>query len=422
MGLQTTQSVGLVDSLAALDALLDVVTIDQQTFAKFTQEEVNRIFSAASMAANQARLKLAKMAVEEGGMGILEDKTIKNHFSSEYVHNTYRDMKTCGIVEKDEAGGFAKSAEPIGVLAGIVPCTNPTSTTIFKSLLALKTRNCIVFSPHPRTSKCTIEAARIVRDAAIANGAPPNCIGWIDVPTVELCNELMRHEKVVMIVATGAGGLVKAAYSSGKPALGGGAGNTPVIIDETADIPLAVNSVLLSKTFDNGMICASEQAVIAVESVAKEVKEEFVKRGAYFLTPEEKQIVGDFILTERGALNPAAVGQPAYKLAELCGVKGSPIGCRLLIGELNEVGPSEKLSHEKLCPCLGFFTVSDFDEALKRGLEMVQYGGMGHTSVLYTDLNGPLKNDRVTRFQKTMPTGIVDLLNVGFHQSISINF
>lgn len=314
-------------------------------------------------------------------------------------------MKTCGIVERDEAGGSARFAEPIGVLAGIVPCTNPTSTTVFKALLALKTRNCIVFSPHPRTTKCTIEAARIVRDAAVECGAPANCIAWIDIPTIQLCNELMTHPKVVMIVATGASALVKAAFSCGKPAFGGGAGNTPVIIDETADIPMAVNSVLLSKTFDNGMICASEQAIIAVESVAEQVRDEFRKRGAYFLSTEEKELVGNFILTEKGALNPAAVGQSAYRLAELAGIEHPPVGCRLLLGELNEVGPAEKLSHEKLCPCLGFFTCPDFDHALQRGLELVEYGGMGHTSVLYTDLSGSEKDARIAKFQSTMPTG-----------------
>lgn len=395
----------MVDSAEMLDKLLEAVSIDQESFSKFTQEQVDLIFTKCSMAANQARVKLAKMAVDEGGMGVLEDKTIKNHFAAEFVHNTYKNAKTCGIVENDKAGGVAKYAEPIGVLAGIVPCTNPTSTTVFKSLLALKTRNCIVFSPHPRTAKCTIAAAKLIRDTAVEFGAPANCIGWIDVPSVALCNELMRHDRVVMVVATGAGGLVKAAYSSGKPALGGGAGNTPVIIDETADIEMAVNSILLSKTFDNGMICASEQGVIVVESIANSVRREFLKRGAYFLDVHEKELVGNFILNDKGTLNPVAVGQPAARVAELAGVTGHYVGCRLLLAEIPEIGPSEPLSHEKLCPCLGFFIVKDFDEALVRALELVKYGGMGHTSVLYTDLNGPQKQARISKFQNTMPTG-----------------
>eukprot|EP01071_Lankesteria_metandrocarpae_P009744 Lankesteria_metandrocarpae@DN5244_c3_g1_i1.p1 len=346
------------------------------------------------------------MAVEEGGMGILEDKTIKNHFAAEYVHNTYKKTKTCGVVERDESGGYVKIAEPIGLLAGVVPCTNPTSTTIFKCLLALKTRNCIVFSPHPRTAKCTIEAATVIRDAAIEAGAPEYCIGWIDTPTVPLCSELMNHPLTVMIVATGAGGLVKAAYSSGKPAMGGGAGNTPVIIDEKADISMAVNSVILSKTFDNGMICASEQAVICVQSIADKVRAEFEKRGAYFLKPEEYKKMGDFILTDKGVLNPQAVGQPAWKLTKLAGLENTPDGCVVLIAPLTEVGPQEKLSHEKLCPCLGYYVEKDYQACLDRGLALLEYGGMGHTSVLYVETSDtPDKLEKVKQFSSKMPTG-----------------
>ncbi|CEL99899.1 unnamed protein product [Vitrella brassicaformis CCMP3155] len=404
---QPSQSVGVVRTPADLDLLMEEVYVAQDKMRLLNQEQVDKIFHRAATAAAQHRVPLAKMAVEEGGMGILEDKTIKNHFASEYVHSKYKDTKTCGVVDRDEAGGFEVVAEPIGVLAGIVPCTNPTSTTIFKSLLALKTRNCIVFSPHPRTARCTIATAKIVRDAAVDAGAPENCIGWIDIPTVEMCNTLMQHKRASMVVATGAGGLVKAAYSSGKPAMGGGAGNTPAVIDETADIPLAVNSILLSKTFDCGMICASEQCVVAVESVAKRVEEEFTKRGAYFLTEEEKHKMGDFILLDGDRLNPKAVGQTAEKLCQMANIEGAPKGVRLCLGKIKEIGPSEKLSHEKLCPCLSFITVPDFDAAVEMAYVCVRYGGMGHTSCLYSDQNSKVFKDRLAKFESRMPTGRV---------------
>lgn len=390
---------------ADLDKLMNDVAAAQEKMCRLTQVEVDRMFHACALAANKARVRLAEMTVKESGMGVLEDKVIKNHFASEVVYNCYKNTKTCGVIEDDHIAGFSRYAEPVGLLAAAIPCTNPTSTAIFKCLLALKTRNTIVISPHPRTAKCTIEAAKIIRDAACALGAPANWVGWIEHPTPDLCGQMMKHEKVSMIVATGAGGLVKAAYSSGKPAMGGGSGNTPVVIDETADIPMAVNSVLLSKTFDNGMICASEQSVIVVAAVAEEVKAEFLRRGAYFLNPEEKKAVGDLILSDNGALNPPAVGQSAMRLAEMANVKGSPAGVRLLMAELSCIGPEEKLSHEKLCPCVGFIRVKDFDEALDKAHQLVHYGGMGHTSVLYTDLSGPHRNERISRFQERMPTG-----------------
>jgi len=390
-----------------LDQLMKVVEESQHEYLKMNQEQVDKSFSAAALAATNQRVQLAQMTVEEGGMGILEDKTLKNHYSSEYTHNAYGSMKTVGVVEGDDSAGFYKVAEPVGILAGVVPCTNPTSTTIFKCLLALKTRNCIVFSPHPRTAKCTVEAARIVRDAAVAAGAPKDCIGWIDIPTVQLCSELMNHPSVQMIVATGAGGMVKAAYSSGKPAMGGGAGNTPVVIDEFADVPMVVNSVILSKTFDNGMICASEQAFVCVEAKAQEVKDELVKRGCYFLkNAEERKKVADLVINDKGGLNPAAVGQPAWRLAQLAGLENPPTGAPLLVGEINEIGPNEKLSGEKLCPCMGFFVEKDFNACLERGRALLEYGGMGHTSVYYTTPDDtPEKKRRVAKFGAMMPTG-----------------
>eukprot|EP00914_Ancora_sagittata_P017198 GHVO01033972.1.p1 GENE.GHVO01033972.1~~GHVO01033972.1.p1 ORF type:complete len:915 (+),score=194.31 GHVO01033972.1:159-2747(+) len=385
---------------------MDKVAIAQQKFMLLGQDEVDHIFSEVALETGKHRLDLARKAVEETGIGNIEDKTIKNHLASEYVFNQYKDTKTCGVIERDVPNGFTRVAEPIGVLAGIVPTTNPTSTTLFKGMLALKTRNCIVFSPHPRAAKCTIAAARLLRDVAVAAGAPADCIAWIDKPTVPLCNELMRHPKTQMIVATGAGGLVKAAYSSGKPAMGGGAGNTPVIVDETADVEMAVNSIILSKTFDNGVICASEQCVICLKEVEEEIRTEFFKRGAHFLDENDKKLVGDYILSDEGVLNPAAVGQTAYKVAEGAGCLNVPQSTRLLLAEISSIGPEEKLSHEKLCPCLGFMSVNTYDEALDKALELVRYGGMGHTSVLYTDLyDEKSKNERVSKFQLKMPTG-----------------
>lgn len=371
----------------------------QRKFATYTQQQVDEIFRMAAIAANNARIELAKMAVEESGMGIVEDKVIKNHFASEYIYNKYKDDKTCGIIEKDQSFGLVKVAEPIGVVAAVVPTTNPTATAIFKALIALKTRNGIIFSPHPRAKGATIEAARIVLEAAVKAGAPENIIGWIDEPSVELSQTVMREADIIL--ATGGPGMVKAAYSSGKPAIGVGAGNTPAIIDETAHIKMAVSSILLSKTFDNGVICASEQTVLVLDEVYDEVRREFAERGAYFLKGDEISKVGKIILIN-GALNANIVGQSAYKIAQLAGVT-VPENTKVLIGEVESVELEEPFSHEKLSPILGMYRVKTFDEALKKAQRLVELGGFGHTSVLYTD---QIKcKDRVERFGAAMKTG-----------------
>jgi acetaldehyde dehydrogenase/alcohol dehydrogenase len=371
----------------------------QKQFATYSQEQVDEIFRQAAMAANNARIKLAKMAVEETGMGIVEDKVIKNHFASEYIFNQYKDEKTCGIIEKDEAFGITKVAEPIGVIAAVVPTTNPTSTAIFKSLIALKTRNGIIFSPHPRAKNSTIAAAKIVLEAAVKAGAPEGIIGWIDEPTVELSQVVMAQADIIL--ATGGPGMVKAAYSSGKPAIGVGAGNTPAIIDETAHLKMAVSSILLSKTFDNGVICASEQTVIVMDEVYEEVRNEFIERGAYFLKGDEVDKVRGIIL-KNGALNAAIVGQSAAKIAEMAGVI-VPIDSKVLIGEVESVELEEAFSHEKLSPVLGMYRVKSFEEALKKAVRLVELGGFGHTSVLYTD---QVKcKDRIEKFGAAMKTG-----------------
>ena len=371
----------------------------QRKFSTYSQEQVDEIFRQAAMAANNARIKLAKMAVEETGMGIVEDKVIKNHFASEYIYNQYKDEKTCGVIETDEAFGISKVAEPIGVIAAIVPTTNPTSTAIFKSLIALKTRNGIIFSPHPRAKKATIAAAKIVLDAAVKAGAPEGIIGWIDEPTVEMSQMVMGQADIIL--ATGGPGMVKAAYSSGKPAIGVGAGNTPAIIDETAHLKMAVSSILLSKTFDNGVICASEQTVIALDEIYDEVRAEFEERGAYFLKGEEVDKVRKVILVN-GALNANIVGQTAYKIAEMAGVK-VPEDAKVLIGEVESVELEEAFSHEKLSPVLGMYRVKTFDEALQKAVRLVELGGFGHTSVLYTDQ--VKSRDRIEKFGAAMKTG-----------------
>ena len=356
-------------------------------YATFTQEQVDKIFKAAALAANKARIPLAKMAAEESGMGVVEDKVIKNHFASEYIYNKFKNTKTCGILWEDKINGIKKVAEPLGVIAGIVPTTNPTSTAIFKSLIALKTRNAIIFSPHPRAKKSTIAAAKIVLDAAVKAGAPKHIINWIDTPTIELSGLLMKHPKIDAILATGGPGMVKAAYSSGKPALGVGSGNTPAVIDETADIKMAVSSILMSKTFDNGMICASEQSVVAVDSIYDEVKKELQYRGAYILNDEEAEKVAKIILVERGgvsAVNPAIVGQPAYKIAEIAGIS-VPKDAKVLIGEEKEVAVENPFAHEKLSPVLALYRAADFNDAVQKAHDLVLLGGAGHTSVLYTD-------------------------------------
>jgi acetaldehyde dehydrogenase / alcohol dehydrogenase len=371
----------------------------QRQYATFTQEQVDEIFRKAAIAANNARIQLAKMAVEETGMGQVEDKVIKNHFASENIYNQYKNEKTCGVVEVDEAFGIVKIAEPIGVIAAVVPTTNPTATAIFKALIALKTRNGIIFSPHPRAKKSTIAAAKIILDAAVKAGAPQGIIGWIDEPSVELSQIVMAEAD--LILATGGPGMVKAAYSSGKPAIGVGAGNTPAIIDETAHIKMAVNSILLSKTFDNGMICASEQSVIVLDEVYNEVKQEFLDRGAYILSKTETSKVGAVLLVN-GILNVNIVGQTAFKIAALAGVT-VPEEIKVLIGEVQSVELEEPFSHEKLSPVLAMYKAKNFDDALTKAVRLVKLGGIGHTSVLYTDA---VKSQvRIEKFGAAMKTG-----------------
>ena len=371
----------------------------QKQFATFSQEQVDEIFRQAALAANHNRIKLAKMAVEETGMGIVEDKVIKNNFAAEYIYNQYKNMKTCGVLEEDKTSGITKVAEPIGVISAIVPTTNPTSTAIFKCLIALKTRNAIIISPHPRAKNSTIEAAKIVLEAAVKAGAPEGIIGWIDEPSVELSQNVMRESDIIL--ATGGPAMVKAAYSSGRPALGVGAGNTPAIIDETAHIKMAVNSILLSKTFDNGVICASEQSIIVLEQVYDEVKKELAERGAYILKGEEIDKVRSIILNEKGGLNADMVGQSAYKIAKMAGVN-VPESAKVLVGEVTSVELEEPFSHEKLSPVLAMYKAASFEEALDKADRLIELGGMGHTSVLYTD---QVKNrDRVLTFGERMKT------------------
>ena len=371
----------------------------QRIFSGYTQEKVDEIFRAATMAANDSRIKLAKMAVEETKMGIIEDKVIKNHFSAEYIYNQYKDMKTCGVIDRDETFGISKVAEPIGVIAAIVPTTNPTSTAIFKTLIALKTRNAIIISPHPRAKNSTIAAAKIVLEAAVKAGAPEGIIGWIDEPSVELSKRVMEESD--LILATGGPGMVKAAYSSGKPAIGVGAGNTPAIIDETAHIKMAVNSILLSKTFDNGVVCASEQSIIVMDSVYDKVRREILERGGYILNEQEKDKLRKTILTESGALNSEIVGQSAYNIGKLAGIN-VPENTKVLIGEVESVELEEAFAHEKLSPILAMYKVSSFDEALEKASRLIELGGFGHTSILYTD---QIKSkDRIAKFGETMKT------------------
>lgn len=388
-----------VTNVAELKKRIEKLREAQEQFATYTQEQVDEIFRAASLAANNARIPLAKLAVEETGMGIVEDKVIKNHFASEYIYNQYKDEKTCGVLEVDEAFGVTKTAEPIGIIAGIVPTTNPTSTAIFKALIALKTRNGIMFSPHPRAKVCTTEAAMIVLDAAVKAGAPEGIIGWIDEPSVEMSNVLMQS--VDLILATGGPGMVKAAYSSGVPAIGVGAGNTPVIIDESAHVKMAVNSVLLSKTFDNGVICASEQAVIVDAKIYDEVKQEFIVRGAYLLNDEECEKVKDTILID-GRLNGAIVGQSAYKIAQMAGIE-VPVDAKVLVGEVESTDLSEPFAHEKLSPVLAMYKAKDYEDSLQKAEILIEQGGLGHTSVLYIDQI--TQKDKIAEFGKRMKTG-----------------
>ncbi len=416
----------IVDSVEKLEAALDRVRAAQKIFATYTQEQVDAIFLAAATAANQARIPLAQMAVEETGMGVVEDKVIKNHYASEYIYNQYRNVKTCGVLEEDKAYGIKKIAEPIGVVGAVIPTTNPTSTAIFKTLISLKTRNAIIISPHPRAKKSTIAAAKVVLEAAVAAGAPENIIEWIDVPSLEMTNLLMRE--VDIILATGGPGMVKAAYSSGKPALGVGAGNTPAIIDDSANIILAVNSIIHSKTFDNGMICASEQSVIVLDSIYKAVKHEFAARGCYFLKGEELDKVRKTILIN-GALNAKIVGQKPVKIAELAGVT-IPEGTKVLIGEVESVDLSEEFAHEKLSPVLAMYHAKDIHDAFDKAEQLIADGGYGHTSSIYLDTVSA--KDKLDEFASRMKTcrilvntpsshgGIGDLYNFKLAPSLTL--
>ena len=415
-----------VTNIEELNAALARVRAAQQQYANYTQEQVDRIFQAAAAAANRARIPLAKMAVEETGMGIVEDKVIKNHFAAEYIYNAYKNTKTCGVIEEDAAYGMRKIAEPVGVVAAVIPTTNPTSTAIFKVLLALKTRNGIIISPHPRAKKSTIAAAKVLLEAAVEAGAPEGIVGWVDVPSLELTNKVMQEADIIL--ATGGPGMVKAAYSSGKPAIGVGAGNTPAIIDDSADIALAVSSIIHSKTFDNGMICASEQSVIVLDDVYEAVKAEFQARGCYLLNEDETEKLRSTILIN-GALNARIVGQPAHTIAALAGVE-VPENTKILIGEVTSVELSEAFAHEKLSPVLAMYRAADFEDAVSKAERLVADGGYGHTSSVYLD---PItRKDRLTVFENRMKTcrilvntpsshgGIGDLYNFRLAPSLTL--
>ena len=425
MAKKETNIPAVIDNAEALEAKMAAMKEAQKFFAAYTQEQVDKIFKAAATAADKARIPLAKMAVEETGMGVVEDKVIKNHYASEYIYNAYKNTKTCGVIEEDPVYGIKKIAEPIGLIAAVIPTTNPTSTAIFKTLLALKTRNAIIISPHPRAKGCTIAAAKLVLEAAVKAGAPEGIIGWIDVPSLELTNLVMRDADIIL--ATGGPGMVKAAYSSGKPALGVGAGNTPVIIDDTADIRLAVNSIIHSKTFDNGMICASEQSVTVLESVYQAVKDEFQYRGCYFLKGDELDKVRKTIIIN-GALNAKIVGQKATTIAEMAGVK-VPENTKILIGEVESVDISEEFAHEKLSPVLAMYKAKTFDEALAKAEQLVADGGYGHTSSLYINTNekekmakhaAAMKTCRILVNTPSSHGGIGDLYNFKLAPSLTL--
>ena len=415
-----------VDSVETLAKTLERVKNAQKEFSKYSQEQVDKIFQAAAIAANEARIPLAKMAVEETGMGIVEDKVIKNHYAAEYIYNKYKNEKTCGVIYQDDSYGIKKIAEPVGIVAAVIPTTNPTSTAIFKTLIALKTRNGIIISPHPRAKKSTIEAAKTVLEAAVKAGAPEDIIAWIDVPSLELTNMLMQSADIIL--ATGGPGMVKSAYSSGKPALGVGAGNTPAVIDESANVILAVNSIIHSKTFDNGMICASEQSVIVSDKIYDKVKDEFVKRGCYILNPEETEKVRKTIIIN-GALNAKIVGQKAHTIAELAGVS-VPENTKILIGEVESVDLSEEFAHEKLSPVLAMYKSSSFDDALEKAYRLIEDGGLGHTSSLY--VNTVTEKEKIEKFYSKMKTcrvlvntpssqgGIGDLYNFKLTPSLTL--
>ena len=416
----------IVDSVETLEAKMKAMREAQKEFAKFSQEQVDKIFYEAAMAANKMRIPLAKMAVEETQRGVLEDKIIKNHYAAEYIYNAYKDTKTCGVIEEDTAYGIKKVAEPIGLVAAVIPTTNPTSTAIFKTLICLKTRNAIIISPHPSAKACTIEAAKVVLDAAVKAGAPEGIIGWIDVPSLELTNQVMRDSDIIL--ATGGPGMVKAAYSSGKPALGVGPGNTPVIIDETADIKMAVNSIIHSKTFDNGMICASEQSVTVLDSIYEEVKKEFQYRGCYFLKKGAELDKVRKTIIINGALNSKIPGKSAYEIAKMAGVD-VPENTKILIGEVESVDISEEFAHEKLSPVLAMYKAKTFDEALAKAEQLVADGGYGHTSALYVH---PAQTEKIEKHYAAMKTcrvlintpaaqgGIGDLYNFKLAPSLTL--
>ena len=389
----------IVDDIESLEKAITRIKKAQEKYGKFSQEQVDKIFKAAALAANSARIPLAEMAVEETGMGLVEDKVIKNHYATEYIYNAYKNTKTCGVIEENEAYGIKKIAEPIGVIAAVIPTTNPTSTVIFKTLIALKTRNGIIISPHPRAKKSSIAAAKIILEAAVKAGAPEGIIGWIDSPSLDLTNMVMKESDTIL--ATGGPGMVKAAYSSGKPAIGVGAGNVPAIIDESADILLAVNSIIHSKTFDNGMICASEQSVIVLDSIYEKVKQEFIDRGCYLLNREETEKVRKTIIIN-GALNSKIVGQKAYTIASLAGIE-VPESTKILIGEVESVEPSEEFAHEKLSPVLAMYKANNFDEALEKAEKLIEDGGLGHTSSLY--INTHTQTEKIEKFSHRMKTG-----------------
>ena len=421
-----TKEYRIVDSVERLDEAIADLRAAQKVFATYNQEQVDKIFLAAASAADKARIPLAKMAVEETGMGLVEDKVIKNHYAAEYIYNAYKETKTCGVIEEDKAYGIRKIAEPIGVVAAVIPTTNPTSTAIFKCLLALKTRNAIIISPHPRAKSSTIAAAKLVLEAAVAAGAPEGIIDWIDVPSLDMTNMVMKEADIIL--ATGGPGMVKAAYSSGKPAIGVGAGNTPAIIDDSADILLAVNSIIHSKTFDNGMICASEQSVIVLESIYDAVKSEFAARGCYFLDPDETEKVRKTIIIN-GALNAKIVGQSAFKIAALAGVT-VPAGTKILIGEVESVELSEEFAHEKLSPVLAMYRAKDFTEALDKAERLVEDGGFGHTASLY--INEIAEKEKLAAYEAKMKAcrilvntpsahgGIGDLYNFKLAPSLTL--
>ncbi|MEG2425376.1 MAG: bifunctional acetaldehyde-CoA/alcohol dehydrogenase [Oscillospiraceae bacterium] len=421
-----TTTPAIVENVDQLTARMAEIREAQRIFATFSQEKVDEIFKAAAMAANKERIPLAKMAAQETGMGLVEDKVIKNHYAAEYIYNSYKDTKTCGVIEEDEAFGIKKIAEPIGLVAAVIPTTNPTSTAIFKSLLAIKTRNGIIFSPHPRAKNCTIAAAKIILDAAVKAGAPKGIIGWIDTPSLELTNEVMRNSDIIL--ATGGPGMVKAAYSSGKPAIGVGPGNTPAVIHKSADIRLAVSSIILSKTFDNGMICASEQSVIVDESIYNEVKKEFVLRGCYLLNREETEKVRKAILIN-GALNAKIVGQTAFRIGEIAGIT-VPEDTKILIGEVESVELSEEFAHEKLSPVLAMYKSKTFDDAIEKADRLVRDGGYGHTASIYIntatekeDLNifsNIMKACRIVVNTPSAHGGIGDLFNFKLAPSLTL--